>query len=171
MGGYENLPKHIPAADMTYQHVARAILGGWDGTENSLSETVSAGDEESYTYSITVSNDWNPEKLDIIGLIIAEDGSILNAVKGDIHTDIVDNITNNNSFNVYPNPFNNTVTFENMENAKQVIISNVIGQQVMTVNVNAAQMTVNTSELNSGIYLISIIDNNNNITTTRMVKQ
>jgi len=171
MGGYENLPKHIPAADMTYQHVARAILGGWDGTENSLPANISNGDEKSYTYTITVSNDWNPEKLDIIGFIVAEDGSILNAVKGDIHTDIVDNITNNNSFNVYPNPFNNTLTIDNLDNASSIVISNVLGQTIMNVGVTNSTMTISTSDLNKGVYLITILDNGNNIRTQRIVKQ
>ena len=171
MGGYESLPNPVPAADMTYQHVARAILGGWDGTENSLSETVSAGDEESYTYTITVSDGWNPEKLDIIGLIIAEDGSILNAVKGDIQTGVTDNIANNNTFNVYPNPFNNTLTIDNLDNASSIVISNVLGQTIMNVGVTNSTMTISTSDLNKGVYLITILDNDNSIRTQRIVKQ
>lgn len=31
MGGFELLPNPVPAAKMTYNHVARAILGGWAG--------------------------------------------------------------------------------------------------------------------------------------------
>jgi hypothetical protein len=171
MGGYENKPNPVPAADMTYQNVARAILGGWDGTESSIPETVNNDDNATYTYTITLNSDWDAEKIAIAGIVIAEDGSILNAVKGDIHTGIEDKTADNNTFSIYPNPFNNTVTFANMDNAKKVIISNVIGQKVMTVDVNSAVMTVNTSNLNSGVYLISIVDINNNITTVRMVKQ
>ena len=36
MGGFENLPDPVPAEDMVYQDVARALLGGFWGVEGSL---------------------------------------------------------------------------------------------------------------------------------------
>lgn len=171
MAGYEDLPDPVLADDMIYDHVARAILGGWDGTESSISAEVSAGDTESYSYTLTVGDDWNAEELEIIGMVISEDGSILNSVKGDIHTDIFDKKQNVDSFKAYPNPFNNTITIENLDNSSQIIISNILGQSVMTVNVIDNTMEINTSDLNKGVYLITIIDNDNNSRTERVVKQ
>ena len=40
MGNYHNLPNPVPAAQMVYDHVARAILGNWVGTEASLPTSV-----------------------------------------------------------------------------------------------------------------------------------
>ena len=171
MGGYENLPNPVPAADMVYQHVARAILGGWDGTENSLPETASDGDEKSYTYTITLDNGWDVENSEIIGFIIAEDGSILNCISEDIETGIFDKKQDAASFNVYPNPFNNTLTIDNLDNASSIVISNVLGQTIMNVDVTNSTMSISTSDLNKGVYLITILDNDNNTRTLRVVKQ
>ncbi len=78
---------------------------------------------------------------------------------------------NSNSFNVYPNPFNNTLTIDHLENASQVIVSNILGQTVKTVNKLGSKVVISTDDLNKGIYFISVIDNNNNIKTEKVVKQ
>ncbi len=170
MGGYENLPNPVPAADMVYQHVARAILGGWGGTENSLPATVSSGAEESHTYTITLDENWDKDNIKIIGFVIAEDGIVLNSIKGGLHTGISLNSANNN-ISVYPNPFNNAIVFDNINNAKQIVVSNIIGQAVMSVDVTNNSMVVNTTGLHNGVYIISIIDNMNSVSTIKMVKQ
>jgi hypothetical protein len=72
---------------------------------------------------------------------------------------------------VYPNPFNSNLTVNNLGNATQMVISNVLGQTVMTVPVTNNKMDVNTDNLEKGVYLITIIDNNNNKTTKRVVKR
>lgn len=74
-------------------------------------------------------------------------------------------------FNVYPNPFNNSLTIENADNAKEIRISNILGQQVMQVNNLEAKMVIPTGNLQNGIYLVTILDKNNNVRTERVVKQ
>lgn len=39
MGGWENQPNPIPAERMAYDHVARHLMGGYDGVENSFPAT------------------------------------------------------------------------------------------------------------------------------------
>ena len=169
MGGYENLPNPVPADQMVYQHVARAGLGGWNGTENSIPQTVSTGEEVSYTYNTTIDNNWDYHNIEIVGFILANNGTVLNAVKSHIGTNVITSTVNN--IIIYPNPFNNTIIFDNMDNVKQVIINNIMGQKMMTININTTQVTINTSDFNSGIYLINIIDNNNNVITKKIIKQ
>ena len=80
MGGYENLPNPVPAADMVYMHVAREILGGWDGTDGSLPASIAAGETYSYTYDYTMPEDWDVNNLEFIGLLIDQNtGEIINA--------------------------------------------------------------------------------------------
>jgi hypothetical protein len=80
MGGYENLPNPVPASQMVYMHVAREILGGWDGTENSIPATVTAGETHSYSYEYTVPEGYNANHMDFIGLLIDQNsGAVLNA--------------------------------------------------------------------------------------------
>lgn len=71
---------------------------------------------------------------------------------------------------MYPNPFTSTLTVNNLDKAAKVIISNVIGQVVLTKAVDAKMVELNTNNLENGIYLITIIDNNNNSRTERIVK-
>lgn len=80
MGGYEDLPNPVPASQMVYMHVARDILGGWDGTVNSIPATVTAGETHSYSYEYTVPEGYNPNHMDFIGLLIDQtSGAVLNA--------------------------------------------------------------------------------------------
>lgn len=72
---------------------------------------------------------------------------------------------------LYPNPFTNTLTIDNLENVSEVIVSNVLGQRVMTLDQVDRKMVVSTSDLETGVYFITIVDNNNNTRTERMVKQ
>jgi hypothetical protein len=278
MGGYEALANPVPAEDMVYQNVARAILGGWNGTQNSISETANNGDSESYTYTITLDDEWNPDNMEIVGMVIANDGSILNSAKtsvinsnvnvnltfnvnmagsissgmftpgtdtlyvtgsftdwnepstggsleltdadndgnytvtmeiaanfGEVQykyfinagwdggewegepnrianiadADVATNDTWNNAIEdnqlaeiqLFPNPFNNAITLTNLEHATQIAISNMLGQQVLNVNVDELTETISTANLNNGIYFITITDTNNNTRTERIVKQ
>ncbi len=60
---------------------------------------------------------------------------------------------------LYPNPATHSVTLKNESNykMKQVIITNVLGQQVMAIPVNNNTQTIDVSILNSGLYNVSIM--------------
>ncbi|MFK8104428.1 MAG: Omp28-related outer membrane protein [Saprospiraceae bacterium] len=69
MGGYESLPNPVPAANMVYNHVARAIMGGYNGQEGSLPASFTEG-MQSYTFTYTVPAEYTPAKMHAIGLLI-----------------------------------------------------------------------------------------------------
>ena len=79
MGGFENLPNPIPANRIAYDHVARRLLGGYDGEEGSVPANMQAGETASveFTYEIPESLDQN--YIRVIGVLVAPDGSIDNA--------------------------------------------------------------------------------------------
>jgi hypothetical protein len=58
-------------------------------------------------------------------------------------------------FNVYPNPANTLMSVE-AEGLQQVTISNVMGQVVMMQRCSEDGVVINTSDLASGVYTISI---------------
>lgn len=60
---------------------------------------------------------------------------------------------------VYPNPVKDVLTIENKSHyqLQQVVITNILGQQVLETKVNAAANTVNTSQLANGLYNMKII--------------
>ncbi len=75
-----------------------------------------------------------------------------------------------NLVNVYPNPFSNTLTLTNLNNVSNIIVSNVLGQTIMTVNDIENTVEISTSSLENGVYLITIVDANNNMRTERVIK-
>ncbi|MEO9533467.1 MAG: CHRD domain-containing protein [Crocinitomicaceae bacterium] len=88
----------------------------------------------------------------------------------------LDNLSNDAFFNVYPNPFNTSVTirydFENNENA-QVIITDILGNSISVSNLasTSGTETFELSELPSGIYFVNLILDNATMKTLKMVKQ
>lgn len=75
-------------------------------------------------------------------------------------------------FSVYPNPTNNIVNVSNTGNIQinKVAIMDINGRTVKSLNFNGVTETqVNVSELNSGVYFMSI-DTNEGIATKKIVK-
>jgi hypothetical protein len=72
--------------------------------------------------------------------------------------------------NAYPNPFSNSISITNADKVRRVIIYNSIGKQLMNIQL-LGQKTINTAELPSGIYLISIENNNGEKQVKKLIKQ
>lgn len=105
MCGFENLPSLIPASEMHYDHVARAILDDPFGTAGSLPAPVPAGSVFHHTYTYTLPVAWRFDKLHFIGLLMDHTtGEILNANNIDYWVGANDHTTHN-QIRVYPNPF------------------------------------------------------------------
>ncbi|MCF8366565.1 MAG: Omp28-related outer membrane protein [Bacteroidales bacterium] len=84
MGGYELLPNPVPAEDMVYEHVARAIPGGFYGVDESLPDQVLAGQNYSWEFSVALEDDWELEFLKVIGVVADKDTEfILNSVQSE----------------------------------------------------------------------------------------
>ncbi|MDD2279931.1 MAG: T9SS type A sorting domain-containing protein, partial [Bacteroidales bacterium] len=76
------------------------------------------------------------------------------------------------SISAYPNPFTNTLTIDNIENASRVVIVNLIGQQVMSINLNGVnRKEISTSELATGVYLVTIVNNQGQKAVRKMIKR
>lgn len=82
MGGYENLPNPVPASQMVYDFVARALLGGFDGLENSIPSAVEAHEPFAVEFTYHVPAEYNVEHMKATVFVLDEvTGEILN---GDI---------------------------------------------------------------------------------------
>ena len=70
----------------------------------------------------------------------------------------INNLSLENDLNVYPNPTKNSITITNKSNmvGKKYIITNLIGQTVITGKLNLDETIVNLETLKSGVYLLSI---------------
>lgn len=113
MGNYHNLPNPVPAAQMVYDHVARAILGGWEGTELSIPATVAANSTHSFNYTYTLPAGYDDSQIHIIGWVMdATTGEILNANQKNFATGVATQKASNFSLSTFPNPSKGLTNFE-----------------------------------------------------------
>lgn len=69
-------------------------------------------------------------------------------------------ITENNERNikVYPNPASNYVTIENLSAQSRIVLTDMQGKQIETLNASNTNLTINTTNLSRGSYLIQIFN-------------
>jgi hypothetical protein len=72
-------------------------------------------------------------------------------------------------FKVYPNPFNDMIMIDNNDKLTRVVVHNIAGQRV--IDLKYPNHTISTSNLVSGVYLISLINEDGIAKTERMVKR
>ena len=83
---------------------------------------------------------------------------------------------NNDSFNqlktisVYPNPTNNILNLTIDTNAK-VEIYNLLGKVIAIKNINVGNSKIDLSNYPSGMYLLKVINKNNQTKTIKIAKQ
>lgn len=85
----------------------------------------------------------------------------------DISVETLD-ITN---VSIYPNPVNDELNITNMNGVDRIVISNIIGQEVMNLTGFERNVTVNTSNLENGVYIVTFIDAHNNMQSARIIKR
>lgn len=82
MGGFEDLPSPVPANMIAYDHLSRQLLGGYDGLNNIIPSSVSAGESFSNTFTHILPDDYNWEYIRVTAWIIDNNnGHIVNAGK------------------------------------------------------------------------------------------
>ena len=86
MGGYESLPNPVPASQMVYNHVARAIAPSFTGMSGIFPASINAGDVHIVNYTFTLPAGWDENQIHIVGMLIDPNGKIDNAGSADIVT-------------------------------------------------------------------------------------
>ena len=79
MGGFESLPNPVPAAQMVYDHVARAIAPSFMGQTGVIAASTAVGDNYTANFSFTLPTTWDETQMHIVGLLIDPQGKIDNA--------------------------------------------------------------------------------------------
>ncbi len=163
MGGYENLPSTVPASQMVYDHVARAIPLGFSGDSNSFSDPIAAGDNRDYTFEFPLGEGEDVNQMHVAVILINPDGTIDNAnqVKvgftSGIEEEVVQDVI------VYPNPStdNITIAYESVSGSDLIIsVANSQGKTLSTANYSSNDRlhNINVTELSKGNYFAVIID-------------
>ena len=165
MCGFESMPSVIPAAQMHYDHVAREILDTPYGTENSLPNPILAGSTHSYNYTYTIPQEWNYDKITIIGILIdMTTGEILNANNVIDPYLGIDNLNVDANVGIYPNPFNNLTNIVFSTTKPEMVkidVYNLLGGLVYSEEAKQYQGGENKiqfsgSNLENGIYFIQL---------------
>ena len=83
---------------------------------------------------------------------------------------IGDDVANTDEFTVYPNPFSDMIYISNYDEISRMFITNVVGQRVKEVTNPTS--SVSTSDLDNGIYFITLLkDDDTIIDTQRIIKR
>jgi hypothetical protein len=80
MGGFEGLASLVPAASMVYDHVNRALIGGFTGAAGSIPAPITPGLDVDYTSTYTIPAAYKINHLNCITMLIDNTtGKVLNA--------------------------------------------------------------------------------------------
>lgn len=181
MGGFELLPSSVPAAQMVYDHVARAIQPSFTGFANSFPATVNAGDVHTVNFLYILPASWDETKIHIIGMMMDPTGRIDNAGKATITEAVSNGYVNGTMagteeltldqidamFQLFPNPTteNATVTLNlKKESTVEVRLVDMAGQEIAARNYGSmngsSNIQLNTADLTAGVYVVEVTINN-----------
>lgn len=77
-----------------------------------------------------------------------------------------------NNFVLYPNPAKEYLNITSSKQINSIKVFNITGQEILTINdIKTEKYTVNTSMLNSGVYILTITDVNGYSTSKKMIKK
>lgn len=167
MGGYENKPATVPAAQMVYDHVARALIGGFNGASNSVPTTNPAGSEHYYTVNYNnIPATYKVNKMHAITMVIDTDkDEIINAgvtsvpnvsVGADEPADLV-------AVSMFPNPVKDeaALNLSLVETSDvQVRVMDALGKIYVEQNYSSLsgeqQLPLRVADLPVGSYLLTV---------------
>ena len=169
MGGFELLPSSVPAALLTYNHVARQALGGFAGVAGSLPLSIAAGSKHGAVFSYTFDNN-DIQKMHLISMLIGPNGEIVNAKQVTVEEAIANGLSDATdivvatSVEIAPNPASDKtyirLTLE-QSSETSVRLFNSMGQLVGQRNygtlAGAQVLPLVTSGLISGVYNVQIM--------------
>ena len=135
-----------------FDHVARAILGGFDGTAGSLPNVISAGGTYNKAYSHNLPANQDENNVHVVGMIIHnQTGEILNAIKVGLSAPTATNPVIEEKIQTYPNPVKDILIIEG--EYISVDLFDGIGKLILS---SKYSKRINLSELNNGIYMLNI---------------
>lgn len=166
---YQAETNPIPASKMTYNHVARAVVGTPQGQSGSLPASMTYNQTYSYSFNYAQPNGVAASKMTFVVLLLDYNtGEILNASYQGAYPLGSSNLINNNEIKItaYPNPVVNTMAIDmelksDLHDARYQI-TDMLGKVISNVTLgNVAKdlnhtYKVDVSNLTSGTYFLSV---------------
>ncbi len=180
MGGYEILPNPVPAAQMVYQNVARALIGGWNGTASVIPNPTVDNGKYTYSFSYTHPQTEKVQNMNLIAVILdKKTGEVVNVVKRsysntvgfeNVLPELVD-------YKIYPNPASDIINIDFNLPQKELIsifVTDITGRRIMNIMENEEiqnfSKSININPLNKGIYLVNV-QSKNGISVQKFIKE
>lgn len=177
MGGYESLPASVPAAQMVYNHVGRALLGGFSGQAGSIPTAITDQSVHNYTFNYTIPTTSNVNKMKAVAVVINNTtGEIVNANSAYLSPNVGVANVESIDLNVFPNPATDkvNVTFEAKGGNYTIDVIDLTGRMMSTEvvsNANGSQtVEINTSELKAGNYILTVSTEGSSFTKMIAIK-
>lgn len=177
MGGYENLPNPVPASQMTYHEVGRALPFGFEGSPNFIDTVIGETDVFPFSFEYAIPTAQKEKNVYAVVMVTDENGAIIGAEKTDaLYTDVED-VTEVEGLSLYPNPADDMAIVR--LNLKQeanigITVTNAVGQVVSTREYGKMAgenlFPIPTAQYNSGMYFVQIRVNQAMISQKLMVK-
>ena len=188
---YNSLPATIPASQMNYNHVARAIAPSFDGTNECLPAAINNGETHIINFNFSVPASWDENQLKIVSMLIAPNGKVdnggrasiseavangyvtgCNAGIGQILMDQVDDV-----FQIAPNPTTNATTISinlTKDSDVNLRVLDMSGKEITARNYGkingSSTIDMNTSKFEAGVYLVELTINNQKMTKRLIIK-
>jgi len=172
MGGYEKLPNPVPAAQMVYDHVGRAIAPTFSGLPNAFGASASAGQKFVHNFTFDIDPSWDLTQMHVVSMFIDKTGMIDNG--GTIHYNdaikkafkdgtavLASQVLNgpDNRISVSPNPTTSDINLMltgaiSAESTVEVL--DMQGKVVFQTNTVTNTMIIPTQQWSTGIYLVRL---------------
>ena len=176
MGGYENLPNPVPANQMVYQDVARALPFGFTGRSTVIPDVVKDGD--SFIFSVNYTLPASFVVGNIRSVLFLRDnatGQIVTGAKSESFAVGIEEISEIANLSISPNP-SSTESFVNLElkssSEVSMTIFNNIGQQVVSRNYGKLDgrqiLPIIVDGYETGIYFVKLTVNGK-VTTQKLI--
>lgn len=188
--------KGNPIVGFAHRHVVRHFLGGTWGTAGIIPSTTVPDVMYSQNYNFTIPSGWNIGRLHLVPFIseynsnfLSGKNQVLNSARMDLNGQVsidapeavyisgIDEISSLNGVSVFPNPANESVTVSyqlESETKLSYDLYNMMGQLVTSVSESQVpkgtiNTTLNTENLGSGIYLVSIKEAGVSVHTAKFI--
>ena len=161
-------PNPVPASQMVYNYVARALLNdAYNGMAGSIPTTISDGTIVDYTFNYTVPSESNIDSMyAVIMLIDQTTGEIVNSSKFPIKAISTSNAgidkTDLMRLTIYPNPAVDlmTISFEGNDSEHTIKVLDLTGKMIYTKTIAGINGVQNfqfpVSTIDAGTYLLSV---------------
>jgi hypothetical protein len=175
MGGYEKLPNPVPAAQMVYDHVGRAIAPTFSGLPNAFGASASAGQKFIHNFTFDIDPSWDLTQMHVVSMFIDKTGMIDNG--GTIHyNDAIKkafkdgtSVLASQDLNgpdtrmaLQPNPSDkqfDIAIFGAMNGQSSLEIVDMQGKLVYQSQQLSSKMTIPSQDWSAGVYLVRLNEN------------